>query len=132
VVRRRWIATGVAVVILGGLFVPFLSLSVGTAKADSLASSGPAYEGWHALQASGVPSGALQPIIVLADASAADAIAATVRSVPGVHSATAPTGPVATAGGTRWVVAIPDNQTYNGSTVQVVRDIKATVDGKPG
>ncbi len=43
-VRRRWIATGVAVVILGALFIPFLSLSVGTAKADSLASSGPAYD----------------------------------------------------------------------------------------
>ncbi len=34
VVHRRWIATGVAVVILGALFIPFLSLSVGTAKAE--------------------------------------------------------------------------------------------------
>ncbi|HSP66037.1 MAG TPA: MMPL family transporter, partial [Candidatus Deferrimicrobium sp.] len=39
VVRHRWVATGVAVAILGALFVPFLSMSVGTAKADSLASS---------------------------------------------------------------------------------------------
>ena len=114
------------------LFIPFLSLSVGTAKADSLASSGPAYDGWHALQASGVPAGALTPVIVLTDASSADATATTVRSVPGVHSADAPTGPVATAGGTRLVVAVPDNETYNGSTVQVVRDIKSTVDGRPG
>ena len=132
IVHRPWIATGVAVVILGALFIPFLSLSVGTAKADSLASSGPAYDGWHALQASGVPAGALTPVIVLTDASLADATATTVRSVHGVHSADAPTGPVATAGGTRLVVAVPDNETYNGSTVQVVRDVKSTVDGRPG
>jgi RND superfamily putative drug exporter len=132
VVHRRWIATGVAVVILGALFIPFLSLSVGVAKADSLASSGPAYDGWHALQSSGVPQGALTPIIVLTDAASADATATTARSVPAVHTAVAPRGPVATAAGTRLVLAIPQNETYNGSTVQVVRDIKAAVDGRPG
>jgi RND superfamily putative drug exporter len=132
IVHRRWIATGVAVVILGALFIPFLSLSVGTAKSDSLASSGPAYEGWHALQASGVPTGALTPVIVLTDASSAGATATTLRSVPGVHSADAPSGPVAAAAGTRLVVAIPDNETYNGSTVQVVRDIKSALDGNAG
>jgi RND superfamily putative drug exporter len=132
IVHRRWVATSVAVVILGALFIPFLSLSVGTAKADSLASSGPAYDGWHALQASGVPAGALTPVIVLTDASSAGATATAVRSVPGVHSATAPSGPAAAAAGTRWVVAIPENETYNGSTVQVVRDVKSAVDGRPG
>ncbi|HEX4755427.1 MAG TPA: MMPL family transporter [Candidatus Dormibacteraeota bacterium] len=132
VVHRRWIATGVAVVILGALFIPFLSLSVGTAKADSLASSGPAYDGWHALQASGVPDGALTPIIVLTDAASAGATATTVRSVPGVHTAMAPDGQVAAAAGTRLVLAIPEKETYNGSTVQVVRDVKTAVDGRPG
>jgi putative drug exporter of the RND superfamily len=132
IVHRRWIATAVAVVILGALFVPFLSLSVGTARADSLASSGPAYDGLHALQASGVPAGALTPIIVLTGAASADATATTVRSVPGVRTAVAPRGPVATAAGTRLVLAIPQNETYNGSTVQVVRDIKSAIDGRPG
>jgi RND superfamily putative drug exporter len=131
IVHRRWIATGVAAVILGALFIPFLSLSVGTAKAASLTSSGPAYEGWHALQASGVPAGALTPVIVLTDTSSATATATTVRSVPGVHSADVPSSPVAAAG-KRLVVAIPVNETYNGSTVQVVRDVKTAVDGNPG
>jgi RND superfamily putative drug exporter len=132
VVHRRWIATGVAVVILGGLFVPFLSLSVGVAKADSLASSGPAYDGWHALQASGVPAGALTPVILLTNAASADATATAVRSVPGVHTGDAPSGPVAAAAGTRLVIAFPENETYNGSTVQVVRDVKSAVNGKAG
>jgi RND superfamily putative drug exporter len=43
VVHRRWIAVAAAAAILGGLFIPFLSLSVGTAKSDSLSSSGSAY-----------------------------------------------------------------------------------------
>jgi RND superfamily putative drug exporter len=132
VVHRRWIATGVAVVILGALFAPFLSLSVGTAKADSLASSGPAYEAWHALQSGGVPAGALTPVVVLTDASAASPTAATVRSVPGVVTALVPGGPVAAAAGTRLVIAVPTNETYNGSTVQVVSDVKSAVDGRPG
>ncbi|MDQ6847974.1 MAG: MMPL family transporter [Candidatus Dormibacteraeota bacterium] len=132
IVHRRWIATAVAVVILGGLFIPFLSLSVGTAKADSLASSGPAYDGWHALQASGVPAGALTPVILLTDTSSAEATATSMRTVPAVHTANAPSGPVAAAAGTRLAVAIPENETYNGSTVQVVRDIKSAVTGKPG
>jgi RND superfamily putative drug exporter len=132
VVHRRWIATGAAVVLLGALFVPFLSLSVGTAKADSLASSGPAYDAWHALQSSGVPAGALTPVVVLTDASAAAQTTGAVRSVPGVVSALLPSGPVATAAGTRLVIAVPANETYNGSTVQVVSDIKTAVDGRPG
>jgi putative drug exporter of the RND superfamily len=132
IVHRRWIATGVAIAILAALFVPFLSLSVGTAKADSLASAGGAYDAWHALQSSGVPAGALTPVVVLTDASPASATAATVRSVPGVVSALVPNGPVATAAGTRLLIAVPNNETYNGSTVQVVRDIKVAVDGRPG
>jgi len=130
VVHRRLIA--VAVAVLGALFIPFLSLSVGTAKADSLASAGPAYDAWHALQNSGVPAGALTPIVVLTDASAAHATVTTARSVSGVVTAFAPSGPVATSAGTRLVLVVPRNETYNGSTVQVVRDIKTTLDGRPG
>ena len=132
VVHRRWIAAAVAVAILGALFIPFLSLSVGTAKSDSLASSGPAYDAWHVLQTGGVPDGALTPIVVLTDGSAADASATTARSVPDVVTAFAPHGPVATAVGTRLVIVIPRNETYNGATIQVVRDIKSTLEGTPG
>ncbi len=84
------------------------------------------------MQASGVPAGALTPVIVLTDTASADATAIALRSVAGVHSADAPTGPVAAAAGTRLAIAMPNNETYNGSTVQVVRDIKTAVAGRPG
>ena len=132
VVHRRWIAVAAAAVILGGLFIPFLSLSVGTAKSASLASSGPEFRAWHQLQTSGVPDGGLTPIVVLTDASAADATATSARSVPGVVTAFAPRGPVATAAGTRLVIVIPRSETYNGATTQVVRDVKSRLDGRPG
>ena len=132
VVHRRWIAVAVAAAILGALFIPFLSLSVGTAKSDSLASSGPAYDAWHVLLSSGVPHGGLTPIVVLTDASVADATASTARSVPGVVTAFAPLGPIAAAAGTRLVIVIPQSETYNGATIQVVRDVKSKLDGRPG
>jgi putative drug exporter of the RND superfamily len=132
VVHRRWIATGAAVVILGALFIPYLSLSVGTAESTSLASSGPAYDAWHTLEGSGVPAGALTPIVVLTHASAADASATSARSVAGVVTAFAPQGPVAAAAGTRLVVVIPRNETYNGATIEVVRDVKSALDTRPG
>ena len=132
VVHRRWVAVAAAVAVLAALFVPFLSLSVGVAKADSLASSGPAYEAWHALRSSGVPEGALTPMLVLTDASVAQATAATTRSVPGVVTALLPSGAAGSAAGTRLVVAVPSNETYNGSTVQVVSDVKSAVDGRAG
>ena len=131
-VHRRWIATGVAVLILGGLFVPFLSLSVGTAKADSLASSGPAYDAWQALRSGGVPAGALTPVVVLTDASAAQATATTARTVHGVVTALVPSGSAGSARGTQLVLAVPANETYNGSTVQVVSDVKTALAGHPG
>jgi RND superfamily putative drug exporter len=132
VVHRRWVATGVAVAVLAALFVPYLSLSVGTAKADSLASSGAAYDGWQALRTGGVPSGALTPIVVLTDASAADSAVSAARSVGGVVTAFAPSGSVASSAGTRLVIVVPRNETYSGSTVQVVSDVKSKLGGVPG
>jgi putative drug exporter of the RND superfamily len=132
VVHRRWIAAAAALVILGALFIPYLSLSVGTAKSDSLASSGPAYDAWHTLQTEGIPDGALTPIVVLTDASVADAAATAARSIATVVTAFAPSGPVAAAAGTRLVIVIPHNETYNGATIQVVRDVKSALDGTSG
>jgi RND superfamily putative drug exporter len=39
---------------------------------------------------------------------------------------------VAAAAGTRLVLVIPNNETYNGATIQVVRDVKSALDGKAG
>ncbi|HEX4578838.1 MAG TPA: MMPL family transporter, partial [Candidatus Dormibacteraeota bacterium] len=132
IVRRRWIAAGSALVVLGVLFVQFLNISIGTAKSDSLSKSGPAYTAWHTLDQSGVPHGVLTPIVIDAQSQDASAIATRVRTVNGVVTAFAPGGNAATAAGTTLVLAIPNQENYNGSTVQAVRDVRTVLTGQPG
>ena len=55
VVRRRWIAAGVALVILGAArSSPIFGIKIGQAQTDSLASSGPAYDTLQTLHDGGV------------------------------------------------------------------------------
>ncbi len=132
VVRHRWLAAGAAVAILALLVVQFLNLSIAAAKSDSLSKSGPTYDAWHALDSSGVPHGVLTPIIVDTQTSVAGSVATRIRGVNDIVTAFAPTGEVATAAGTTLVIAIPRQETYNGATVQVVRDVQTAVAGAPG
>ena len=43
-VRRRWLAAGLASLILAALVIPIFSISISNPKADSLAGSGDAYQ----------------------------------------------------------------------------------------
>ena len=94
VVRRRWIAAGVAAVVLAALVVSATNLAPGAANVDTLAKQGDAHAGLVALERSGIGAGALQPIEVLSPESANPGrVAASLRDVPGVHGSIAPTGP---------------------------------------
>jgi RND superfamily putative drug exporter len=44
VIRRRWAATLLALVVLGALVAPLGALRIGSSSTASLADSGPAYE----------------------------------------------------------------------------------------
>ena len=70
VVRRRWIAAAVAVVVLAALVISATGLEPGAANVDALAKHGDAHAGLVELERSGIGAGALQPIEVLAPASA--------------------------------------------------------------
>lgn len=65
VARRRWMAAGAALLILGALLIPLGSLKLGDPSADALASTGPAYHTLQTLETSGIGNGALDPIEVL-------------------------------------------------------------------
>ena len=65
VVRGRWVAAGAAIAVIAVLIVPATQLTIGTPVADSLAKSGPAYEGLKMLENSGLGTGVLQPNWVL-------------------------------------------------------------------
>src|SRR5436309_7708510 len=50
VVRRRYLAAGLAVVILGALFASFVGIRIGLASSSSLAKSGKAYDALQTLR----------------------------------------------------------------------------------
>jgi RND superfamily putative drug exporter len=93
IVRRRWVALAVAVVALGLLVVPALSLNPGDPSADSLSKTGDAHDGLVALEQSGIGTGPLTPIEVLVQSGDAKAVAANLQQVDGVRTVIPPLAP---------------------------------------
>jgi RND superfamily putative drug exporter len=90
VVARRWPAAVAASVVLVLLVIAATGLHPGQANVDTLSRSGDARTGLVALERSGIGSGALAPIEVLAPAGDAGHIAGGLALVGGVHGAVAP------------------------------------------
>ena len=132
VVKNRIVAAAVALLALGALFASFLGIKIGVASSASLAKSGPAYQTVHALETGGMPTGVLTPMEILVDTSSVPQVMSAVRNVPGVASVVTATGPGQIAGGHSIVVAIPDRETVNSSSVGIVRHTKSAVAGIPG
>ncbi|ACU76130.1 MmpL domain-containing protein [Catenulispora acidiphila DSM 44928] len=65
VVRHRWIAAGLALLVLVPLAVAALGIHEGDPTTDSLAKSGDARQGLVALRTADIPSGVLNPYVVL-------------------------------------------------------------------
>jgi RND superfamily putative drug exporter len=125
IVHRRWIAAGVAAVILGLLVAPVFGLKIGQAGIDSLARNGQAYDTLHSLTEKGVGSGVTTPIEVLVPPSQADAAAEAAAKVDGVQFAVvggdAPNLAV--------VDVIPTKETVDSSSNKVVDEVRTAVEG---
>ena len=131
IVRRRWAAAGTAAVVLLGLAIPFISLQIGQASSNSLASAGPAVDGLHALDAAGVSRGALTPMVVLTSAPGQSAVVQRLRGVTGITDAVATTDPADSRDGTALVLAVPAVETSNADTIDVVRQVRGALSGTP-
>src|SRR4051794_12899672 len=90
VVRHRWLAVGVSVVILAALTYGATDLNLGTSNPDVLAKHGDARAGLEQLKRSGIGSGALAPYEILSSQQAAGQVVASVGDVDGIHGAVAP------------------------------------------
>ena len=132
VVRRRWVAAGAAFAILGLLFAAFLGIKVGQPSSDSLAETGPAVTTLHTLEDGGVSTGALTPIEVITESDQAESAAKTLGAIDGIDAAFVPTGASSSADGRTVVVLVPDAETVNSKSVEVVRRVKTAADGTPG
>jgi RND superfamily putative drug exporter len=132
VVRRRWLVAAVAFVALGLLFVAFLGIKIGAPSSDSLAKSGPAVTALHTLEDGGISTGALTPIEVLAEKDKAGSVADTLGKVDGIEAALVSTGASSSADGQTVVVLVPDGETVNSKSVEVVKRVKDVADKTPG
>jgi putative drug exporter of the RND superfamily len=92
VVRHRWVAAAAAVVVLGVLAGAATSITLGPADGspDTLSQGGPAKAALTALERSGIGSGALTPIEIVAPRRDASGLAGALDGLPGVQGATAP------------------------------------------
>ncbi len=128
VVRRRWAATAVAVVLLGLLIAPVAALRIGQSGVDSLASAGPARQVVEQLRSGGVGTGVLTPIEVLVPAADAGRAADAARTVPGVLTAT--TAPA--SGGPGLIDVVPRAETVDSTGTAVVTAVRDAVSAAVG
>jgi RND superfamily putative drug exporter len=124
VVKQRYAALALSVVTLGALVLAFTGVKIGLPGSDSLAKSGPAYESLQTLEKGGVPSGVLTPLQVLTTTEAAPAVAKKLEDVDGIQHAIVATDTANNVNGHTVVVAIPEKETTNSTTVGPVKDAK--------
>jgi putative drug exporter of the RND superfamily len=132
VVRARWLAAGLAIAALLALVAAFLGIRIGQSSSESLASSGPAYQALETLKRGGVTTGNLTPIEVLVTTSQASATAAELAKVDGIQRAVVPSGQASNRNGRSVVVLVPDRETVNSASVDVVRRVRDRAAQLPG
>ncbi len=132
VVRRRWLTAGLAVLILAALALPALSINIGDPRADSLAKTGEAYQGLHALEQAGIGSGALTPFEVLVSNASPRTVARQLDTVPGVRGAVAPDGAAWRRAGTALVVALPIADGSSGAGRDTLDRVRQAAHAAPG
>ena len=123
VVRRRWIAAGVAVAVLGALLVAATTIQMGTANGNptTLSQRGDAGQGLTELERSQIGDGVLSPIEILASSSNAPSLARQLEAVPGVRGAAAPASARWRHGNAAVLDVLP--QTDSSHTVDQVRAV---------
>ncbi len=131
VVRRRWVAAGSALVLMGVLVAAFTGIKIGLAGSASLASGGPAYDALQTLERAGEPTGALTPLQVLTTTDGAPGVAAKLAKVSGISDVVVSTDPANTSNGRTVVLAIPAKETVNSSSVGPVRDARTVAESEP-
>ncbi len=142
IVRRRWIAAGVGLVLLGLLIAPVFGIKIGQAQTSSLASSGSAFEALQLLKDGGVPDGVVSPmeLLVVADSAesrttATNQVVANTNEVEGVDAPFAPNTPAWSTDASQVSIGIPVQEAVdstNASVVTRVNDANAEVPGFAG
>jgi RND superfamily putative drug exporter len=123
-VRRRWIAAIASLAVLFALVSAATNLHLGNADPDTIAKAGPAKEGLHALDRSGIGKGAIAPVETLVPADEASKVAVAQARVDGVHGAAAPAATDWRRDGKAIVVAVPNHGDESQAGRDAVQDLR--------
>ena len=115
IVRRRWLAAAVGLIIVVGLAIPALSMNTGQPSSSSLGGSSNAARTMHSVERQGVPDAITFPVQVLVGGGAKNAarVAAKARQTSGVWSVFTARVSTPRAPGTSLVTVVP---TADGNT----------------
>jgi putative drug exporter of the RND superfamily len=131
-VRGRWAAAGVAILVLALLIAPIFKLETGETSASALARSGPAHASYERIRTGGAPSGVLTPIEVLVRSQRAAAVRTQVAALPGIADAVLSGASDSNRKGTSVILAIPRRETVNASTLTEVSTVRDALRRDPG
>jgi RND superfamily putative drug exporter len=131
VVRRRGAAAALGIGALLLLIGAFTQIKIGLPASESLATGGPAYQALQTLEKGGEPTGVLTPMQVLTTTEGAKAAAAELEKVDGIADVIVPNDAANNRNGHTVLVAIPERETVNSTSVQAVRDVRAVDDATP-
>jgi putative drug exporter of the RND superfamily len=134
IVRRRWAAGIVGLVIVVGLALPALSMNTGQPRANSLGGNGQPARTLHALESTGVPSAVVFPIQVLTHGgpAAADRAKAIAEATPGVYTVLAPATSSFRQGSESLLSVIPTAEGNTSAGTATVARLRAALAGVPG
>ena len=125
IVRRRGIAAFLAIAVLGLLLAAATNLHLGNADPDTIAKAGPAKEGLHQLDRSGIGKGAIAPTETLVPEADAQKVAEAQSRVENVHGAVAPRAPDWRKNGLAVVAGIPRAGDESQAGRDAVEDLRA-------
>jgi RND superfamily putative drug exporter len=128
--RHRWPAAIVGLVILGLLIAPLFSLNIGDPLTSSLARSGEPHDGFQTLRSGGVPTGVLDPMVVIVRTPAdARRVTARLGALRGVWAALPPSGPADARAGTALITVLPRPETGAPGGTALVARVRAALSG---
>ena len=132
VVRRRGAAAAASLLVLAALTLLVAGMRIGDARADALATAGEAYQGLHALEASGIGAGPLTPFEVLVRRTDVAAVARQLAGTRGVRGAVAPPGGSWRRGGTALLAVLPVDDGSSPAGRATLDRIRRAARGAPG
>lgn len=134
IVKRRWPAGIVGLIVVIALAIPALSMNTGQPSAASLGGSSAAAQAFHGLTRQGVPQAVNFPVQVLIHGGAANgrSVAATAQRTSGVWAVLTPKLPSNVGGGDTLLTVIPTQAGNTSGGTDTITGLRTALVNQPG